>query len=175
MYYVPDFEDIFFGYECEIRTRLPRGLMAQMNGDPVQFTESWHPARVGISHMRTYDGTFQMEDLQRMWEEENIPNPKLYEVESYIENKALRTKYLTSEQIQLEGWVYLPGQQTRAGEKVFIRHPYLLRFNNRDRTVRITKRSEGDSLFYGVFPSINELRKVCKLIGTTTKETTQST
>jgi len=85
-----------------------------------------------------------------------------------LEKGRMRTPYLTKEQIEKEGWEVTIGHWTSfkknryfgiwLGDKICINLNDVLDDN-------FTEATSNGRLYYGKCPSINEFRKICKLLG----------
>jgi len=136
-YYTPDIEDIHIGYECEIY----RGQ------------DTWTKY------------IFQEEDLfGRFYEQGEKINLKKVE---------FRTPYLTKEQIESKGWeidkysfiiMDITNNNELGDEHLFrfFKNEFSIIFHNEKHTITI--RNKEDILYSGKCLSINEFRKICKLI-----------
>lgn len=90
-----------------------------------------------------------------------------------IENEVweIRTFYLTKEQIKSEGWKHIGGHMISNGKEVFTFKSYILEysFQNKKLVIKLCYGTgimiHPDTLFDGVCPSINEFRKIVKLLG----------
>ena len=150
-YYTPDISDLFVGYECEkaILDYSSTGLA------PV----GWEPYKIG-------------QDAN--WEK------GLREMETFIlwNTRSLRTPYLTKEQIESEGWKYegakdylLFGYDVMQGfHNAMEKGDYVIQGRSLfgSQHLKIFDRSDQEGahcVFEGFCPSINEFRKICKLLG----------
>lgn len=136
-YYTPDISDLFVGYECEFLE------------DPSQ--EKWTPfVFKNISSEPEHGWSITM--------------------------SSVRTPYLTKEQIEKEGWEETENNYVRVwGGYSFKKRNMSLRFSPTEGLLiinidfsRETTHPMGypdDSMFKGKCPSINEFRKICKLLG----------
>lgn len=70
----------------------------------------------------------------------------------------VRTQHLTPAQIEAEGWEQL-------AIKMYFRKGVYSLSDLGDGRYAIYNEASEDNLFYGRLPSINEFRKICKLIG----------
>lgn len=139
-YYTPDIEDLFVGYEFEF---------APSNDENVY---NW---KAGI--------------LQS-------PGANEYILDR-LKKGRLRTPYLTTEQIEKEGWERTENKfLNERGIEQFKKRHMFLNYDPSDKGLLIinldfsreTTRPMGypdDSSFKGRCPSINEFRKICKLMG----------
>jgi hypothetical protein len=151
-YYQPKLEDLYVGYECEEGSYIP-GTGGQLG--------NWQP-KVHEAFMTNDDYVAMDADVQR-----------------------LRTRYLTQKQIEDEGFeLYVksidlwfkfkesPVMETDIQE-FYGYKPYqlFLNYGAHDHKIKITCDFSGgcdfgssDTLFEGFCPSINELRKIFKLL-----------
>jgi hypothetical protein len=141
-YYIPDISDLFVGYELE--KRVAEGF----DFEPVKF-ENLIVIIQGNSTLSVGQ-----------------------QVDTLIKGGNIRTPYLTKEQIEKEGWnfydIYRDG-----GTSVFHKGSYMLEFYATNRMSGNTKIIihrrrgiiEAPNTFCGDCPSINEFRKICKLLG----------
>jgi hypothetical protein len=138
-YYTPEIEDLFVGYECELST---------MSG--------W---RTG-----TYPEIFKLnKELDEYGDDESV-----YSILMKTTHARMRTPFLSKEDVEKEGWRQIHWRE------------YIKEFEG--RTIHFSngqKESEDDEeylsvfgvhnkskiLFEGKCPSINEFRKICKLLG----------
>jgi hypothetical protein len=115
--------------------------------------ETWYSYDRKIFEPDIIDGKWQLDFLKQ-----------------YINDGALRTKYLTKEQIESEGWKFI-SSGTKRGH-CFYKKKYDLYFDNELGTVKIKNDKEDISYevesgikYDGQCPSINEFRKICKWVG----------
>lgn len=137
-YYTPEIEDLYQGYECEIKV-------------PVRIEEEWKTSNFVFGKISSIYPRFEWIDFQNT-------------VHSFSNTFKLqiRTSYLTKEQIENENWRYnggnvvdeyiFPSQNGRY--KLFVCENNLIEFYH----------GEHHLLFSGKCPSINEFRKICKLL-----------
>lgn len=147
-YYIPDIEDIHIGYECEI-----------------QSSWGWQKGTwPNILHEDTITGF-------------NIERKGI--VES-TKTAGLRTPYLTREQIEAEGWIFKSTNKRRYWYEIpdmFVDAPHspshqmlaaeLIHdpeYNTIAITVKLRSDFEYHTFFEGRCLSINEFRKICKLL-----------
>lgn len=138
-YYTPSVEDIHVGYDCEIYGQSTTKLIKNI---------SFHEVTVGL-HM----------EVGKSVGINQIPN--------LIKKEYIRTPYLTKEQIEKEGWEFYPNNLRCL---CFKQDDYHLYFFNQDNNHKI-KIGKGtppmwmNYYYYGHCPSINEFRKIVKLLG----------
>lgn len=157
-YYTPEIKDLFVGYECEHSTMMAsfdatnKRDVLLLNDDDVKKGE--------------------------LADHELIEYIKFIAEEDYDVSKFIRTMYLTKEQIVSEGWQY-----KREYSNIF--HFELgnvwdgktkggfLEYNIQSKILKITLKEVGEYTmdgpkisirFNGCCPSINEFRKICKLV-----------
>lgn len=160
-YYIPDIEDIYPGYKCEIYEQQSRKLIKDI---------AWHSITV---------------DIQYNEEGESVAMNRLPQL---LKNDKIRTRYLDRSDIEAEGWtMYIPAPHY--GNKYFIelkvdgiKCRYILQtFDNNQAYVRITSMlleqlpslKELGNLgvgaavmkYDGKLKSINELRKIQQWLG----------
>jgi len=147
LYYTPNIEDIFIGYECEINPS-------------AAYSNEWCPY---IFQVRYEDGCYR-----------NVGNTF-----DMLEDgcSAIRTKHLTKDQIESEGWKEDNSEVERGrySEETFsyyyrknIKGGFvdLLQFTRCPGVWNIRRYLIGeDQLYTGPIPSINELRYISKLLG----------
>lgn len=103
------------------------------------------------------------------WEKYKIPTPSLdlSSIFSMVYRNHIRTPYLTKEQIEKEGWKYK--WKLTKGDS-YVKEPFnLVCLNDYHIIIELIKREEGRFLesftkFAGECLSINEFRKICKLL-----------
>lgn len=136
-YYTPSIEDIHVGYECEI----------------YNANSEWFPITITLGHIFN-DLLFYTRDISK--ELTNL----------------FRTPYLTKEQIEEEGWLYknnsglLAFQRTKPelhSAKRINNELVFLKYNLNNHQLTFMKNS--GIIYDGVCPSINEFRKIVKLLG----------
>lgn len=148
-YYTPSIEDIHVGYKCEVYGQSTTKLIKNI---------SFHEVTVGL-HM----------EVGKSVGINQIPN--------LIKKEYIRTPYLTKEQIEKEGWVedtdhpIFSGSLSIKNDKA----TYLLRMIDKTniRIIRYTKPDHNNiwkmqqrsTIYDGDCPSINEFRKIVKLLG----------
>lgn len=146
-YYTPSIEDICVGYEGEI------------NWDS-SYNNIWTPFKIKVQ-----DGN-------------DAYTSELSEIVNAVHDgmSEVRTPYLTKEQIEAEGWEFSPnyeGIPYDPDELGFLKEmednltQYLLYYNPSTHHMRIEKIYDcgGEGwIFRGMCPSINEFRKLCKLL-----------
>ena len=151
-YYLPDIEDLYVGYQCEMKYSKYNEMMdvtltKDMIGD---YTGQWNDIRYAIEHQDTID-------------------------RHHIE---VRTKYLDSQDIESEGWVYkwvdteifgLEKQYTKTLEIDETTGKFtLMHCTDENRTINVYVKMEdrdyetedGDRIYNGQCKSKNELRKL---------------
>lgn len=152
-YYTPSIEDIHVGYKCEVYGQSTTKLIKNV---------SFHEVKVGL-HI----------EVGKSVGINQIPN--------LIKKGYIRTPYLTKEQIEKEGWVYKSSNGVRYWfEKLdmFIDAPHspshqilaaeLIHdpeYNTIQIKVKLRSDFEYHTFFEGNCPSINEFRKIVKLLG----------
>lgn len=171
-YYIPDIEDIFKGYECQVRKNIRMGIMERLNSEAPRFANDFTDVTVGYRYGIDDDKN----PIEAMWLDENMSHPQLNELEFYLKYGMLRTPYLTREQLEDCGFRTKPD----GGGRII-----LLDLVDSDSIMglyitsdsRLVLSSGGSRVFEGVCKSINELRRICKYTGAElrTKPTTQST
>jgi hypothetical protein len=80
----------------------------------------------------------------------------------------IRTPYLTKEQIEAEGWEIKYNHDVLVGfQKGEGMYPVLAEYNTESHhlTIRTGSWYPEETIYYGKCPSINEFRKICKLLG----------
>lgn len=144
-YYTPNIEDIRVGYECEI----------------------WEDGRVFIKGIITeiYQGTENTKRCLGLC----IDNGNGFLIDKYRE---IKTPYLIKEQIEAEGWNHISNIIEMPGMEP-IKHPSLgeMYFNkgafsfnlDENKEARIA-RGDGQYIYIGSCPSINEFRIITKLL-----------
>lgn len=148
-YYTPQLEDLHIGYECEIQTNY--GYEGFDNGKAEWIPEVMtYKIEGGYSHV--------LSDTINNADDGCIP---------------IRTKYLTKEQIENEGWKMIKylGKNPEEGIVFFTKdceegHYELEIAMNEQRNSYIMLRTERNQISYfrGNILSINEFRKILKLI-----------
>lgn len=142
LYYTPKVEDLHIGYECEILGQSTSKLIKKVD---------WHKVEVGFH--------------QEIGEKVGIN-----QVPGLIKAGKIRTPYLSAEQIKKEGWK-LRTEYTGYYRFVFEKGNSWLSFNPEERSILIMPIDpvkefyEYNLRYAGSCPSINEFRKICKLIG----------
>lgn len=77
---------------------------------------------------------------------------------AFIMVSSIRTPYLTPAQIEAEGWIYKGGSSYRKGD-------YLLKYlGGSSYSILDISLPIDEYVFLGRIPSINEFRKICKLL-----------
>lgn len=146
-YYTPSIEDIRVGYECERYS----GYGSHVTNDR-SHEDWWKPFQIKETDYYSHvEGGCEMDDIF-----------------GDLKNNRLRTPYLTKEQIENEGWVVVNDE----GENyiLFAKKDWSLTFWEYDGTsVRIEIyfgdfETDVPENFKGDCPSINELRKIVKLV-----------
>lgn len=136
-YYTPDIEDICVGYECE------------RDFSEIREAEDWKPTIIEQDDFKSF----------------------------FIED--IRVPYLTKEQIEAEGWKF-KGKSVdlwweKEGDfqignwtsyKIVMHYGMKGHVGNQDCRLYIYAEDRGDEhrLYEGNCPSINEFRKICKLL-----------
>lgn len=149
-YYTPDIEDLFVGYECEV-------------WDTHAYTpESWRKVKIGQAD--EYDtGSF--------------PNYGLF-IELADNTSRFRTSYITRDQIVAEGWKDITNPlsiNTWSFEKGNrfcgfrfndLKNPFVLYIIVKDPSIEEVTLGVPSEFFKFICPcpSINEFRKICKLL-----------
>lgn len=138
-YYTPKIEDLFVGYECQT---------AEVNWDLIPESY-WYPICITEKDLKeSRPRSFGHNDTYSIW---SFP---------------IRTPFLTKEQIEQEGWenrkniFFHTGQYGLYGVKIenFKNNPEKI------FKIRIVDLYLMEQLFYGMCSSINEFRKICKLL-----------
>lgn len=133
-YYTPQPEDLFVGYECE---KLLLDFSCQGEGCPKEWEH----------HVIGYD--LDLSDL-REGRHTILVDPRWY-----------RTSYLTPEQILAEGW----DEQGNKGPYHIENVTFLQEGKPRKILIVISRVDKnGHAMYSGLCPSINEFRKICKLL-----------
>lgn len=83
--------------------------------------------------------------------------------EYYIPKKLIRTKYLTQEQIEKEGWIYDENKDVYSKNDYFLKI-YTGYIDNRIMSFKISIFTPISKYYFGDCPSINEFRKIMKLL-----------
>lgn len=142
-YYTPNIEDFYVGYECEIKN----------SSDPISFEWEW------VKFKDNFD--FDMG---------KIGNDNDYDF-AYLRNDLkdgnIRTPYLTREQIEAEGW-----KKIHYREYIKDLEDITIHFFNGNKEEEHDEKylstfsihNKYYNLFEGDCPSINEFRKICKLL-----------
>jgi hypothetical protein len=159
-YYTPEFSDLYPGYECEI-LELHKEEFVPTGGGVEGCLDSLYRPHIIANRLSS--------------------NPEDYNFLRYImlvENKSLRTPYLSKAQVQKE----LKGfEMTLGGSYIFTREGYYrpnwlnpaastvrIYFNPNERWVKVEIKCVGyevwDTIFECGVPSINEFRKIMKLL-----------
>lgn len=152
-YYTPDISDLFLGYECEkIERDYSRHISIHINSeDPKDWDSAW--------------GKIYQSDLFNS-------KPYILKQEDIIEflglakgfhRSQIRTPYLTREQIEKDGWSF---NKDNYGSLEFSNWDYEMSYRSVTRILNIIKGGSKPptELYYGKCPSINEFRKICKLV-----------
>lgn len=167
-YYTPSIDELFVGYECEIR-RIYHwqewGILHQIRNEPV-ISDVWAPVIVGYEYPVSPPGEFKLIDIEAMVKRTEAPHPTVDGCKPYIEKQLLRTPYLTVEAIEKEGWknkkITKPFVMQHF-EKTVDGEGYVLVF--KEGYIGIYPNTVGtDCLFRGRCKSVNELRKAEKMI-----------
>lgn len=155
-YYIPEIEDLFVGYECE------KLIVLTEETDKNVYKSNW------VSH------TITSVDFS------NIDTPSYEAMVFRLIN--VRTPYLTKEQIEKEGWEVTNEGVDSCGNEIFFKEyknklnifnvKYYLEFThcNGNFGIRLYMQKSlfDDSvishLYCGNCPSINEFKKICKLL-----------
>ena len=148
-YYTPNPEDIYSSYECEML--LPTN---DEDGETDYDNQTWQ--KISLHYKcPTFDGPYF--DL----------DGGIYE--DIVQGK-VRTPYLTTEQIQKEGWVY-KSENGLVIHHRFEKYNYIIHWYWIDKKIIISKKRDLydnhyiiDMLYDGFCPSINEFRTIMKLL-----------
>ena len=170
-YFTPEIEDIFVGYEFEFLESgysYPVELLAD---NQVKLLSA--PTKTEIWKKDIYDVlSFSYPDEE---ESEEVGNNLKY----YIDNKQIRVPYLTTEQIEDEGWEHIASYRD-GGTRIFSynnkKYTYEITFRGRTHLTPSDKiviteiretvdRPVRDNIFNGECKDINTLRKLIKLLG----------
>jgi len=133
-YYIPEIEDIFIGYECEIYEQSTTKLIKKID---------WHKVKVYIGNSE-YGETAAIN---------KIPN--------YLKQNKVRVSYLTKEQIIAEGWkdITLPESYSEH----FMKNNCKIQWLPNKKGIYIAQDLE--IIYKGFCKSINEFRKIIKMLG----------
>lgn len=163
-YYTPDISDLFIGYECEIRIGSSAFYIMDMSENaekPIEKKSDDIPTFLPYIIGQGY---------------ENITITRAI---SEISRDGIRTPYLTKEQIEAEGWVFLPdnsqedwlefrAQKKRLGvtpsEDAWNMVIYCPTVQKLLILMRYTNDFEEETFYDGQCKSINEFRKIIKWI-----------
>jgi len=157
-YYIPNIEDIHIGYECEFHGMTTGGIYF-FNEDGTKNEKTsiephiqiWYPITCGLE----------------IWSNDRTPE----DIFKLIKNNQIRTPYLTREQIKNEGWVIISKKSDNNytyGNKGYLGTE--LRYDSGYCTLAIYNTILGGGkdvtypAFYGECKSINEFRKIIKMI-----------
>lgn len=146
-YYTPDISDFFVGYECEI--------LYPFNKAETEYSFKYNP---NPSEDRWVEHVFKHGHIDS-WEGILIET-----IDEY------RTSYLTKEQIEAEGWTLLPPSSylpyARPEEQLdrLYKNGWSIQHKPFKKILVIINHVEMIQ-YFGKCPSINEFRKICKLIG----------
>ncbi len=156
-YYTPAIEDLFIGYECEL---MNYGEYASTWDGPLEMSPNWEKTTMDWGFMRLVEHSSSLLPLDRI----------------------IRTPYLTKEQIEAERWsyfgLYSEPQKEELNEGVIkfrkegkdISYILTYDFNTHKMIVLPIEFGEYAStmsyqiVFDGLVTSINELRKIIKLL-----------
>lgn len=170
-YYTPDISDLFVGYETE-KIKLDfsshTDLFLPEGATQEEYNKVWddyYTSRVEFfTPIESEPHLLQLDDFRRFQASERIMNP----IRGFI-----RTPYLTKEQIEGEGWKYTGRSVDIWFEKEgdfqignWTSYKVRMHYGEDQRLFIHAVDSGGEHyLFEGKCPSINEFRKICKLIG----------
>jgi hypothetical protein len=145
-YFIPTKEDIRIGYECEI------DFAQKVKGD------NWQPYTIGEG--------YEDVSLNRVVQEAR------YDHDPFFQESRIRVPYLTREQIEADGGVFIGGYTpmlSRRSEYDLGKY-HRLEYSEETKKATIYSRDEfGEFTAHGVkysgfIPSINELRYISKLL-----------
>lgn len=118
-----------------------------------------------------YEGEYQrLDDRPDKWRK--IVYDGCCDPHCFANDFCVRTPYLTREQIEAEGWkCYDTPADVMKFEDGFLlyRNNINLRYFNSTKQLRLLKKPM-DIFFEGHCPSINEFRRICKMVGIEKKE-----
>lgn len=150
-YYTPQIEDLFIGYECEVYNQCTNKLIKKVE---------WNTVKVAL-HGETGNSI------------------GITQCKNYLKNEKLRTKYLTKEQIEAEGWspekilwegkdeqdIHVDGFSKSISEILWYDFLFeegkitIIKKYYRNEVAQVC-----ETIFSGNCPSINEFRKIQKLL-----------
>ena len=141
-YFVPEISDLRVGYECEIYEQSTNKLIKKID---------WHPVKVIIGNSK-YGKSIAIN---------RIPN--------YLKQDKIRVSYLTKEQIESEGWKFngtgFIGVDNKEIEVYNKKNCELRKYKNEFITIaQFIENQLIDILYKGTCKSINELRRIQKLL-----------
>ena len=128
-YFTPDIEDLCIGYECEYNFARA-------------YTDEFHFVKIGYKNVTPGEGgyTNELTDMIHLIDDGAA---------------AIRVPYLTKEQIEAEGWVYV------SMDMCWIKNGIELYFQ-KDNKIEIL--DQPNFLFQGECKDINTFRKIIKLL-----------
>lgn len=155
-YFTPTIEDLHVGYECEIL--------------PINESLGWERGK--LSYYSGHEGP-GLHNLYPFWYTTRISNYGRIMIHDF---KHIRVPYLTTEEIEKEGWDAWKGEGDVTpydllmywGAYKFEKPNYILIFSWRQRDITIYKKPDvfknTEQIFKGSCPSINEFRTIMKLL-----------
>lgn len=149
LHFTPSPEDIHIGYECEYEQE--RWKYEMEDGTFVSLSTERSP-RNAERFKETYI---------HQWAPIKIGNE--YDLSYVFKQKAIRTAYLTEDQLKQEGWIQNDGTWTK-GDFVISAIINLLRDGSRRKqSMGINRKTQ--TVYVGEVRCINDLRRISKLIG----------
>lgn len=168
LHYTPSIEDIFVGYEAELNWCTMSGLIVDLETDEDEIivsedTKLWETIVCGYN--------------ETVFDSKHTPQ----QFHNLIKLGRLRTPYLTPIQIEKEGWNSWRGSENVTPFNLFMLwgayrfeiDGYILIYERRKHSITIYEKknkTEGDypnnwdQIYKGLCPSINEFRKIMKLL-----------
>lgn len=166
-YYTPDREDLFDGYECEVYFCNKVGneiVSPAITYSPFQWSKEY------VDNLKKVTSTYQYL-REKDWENGKLNALLLTRIITDWSNthSIIRTKYLTREDIEKEGWVY---NGNNGGFPSFYKgnintNYYQIRLVNEILEIAdygMKNPGRRNPLFFGKCKSVNEFRKLCKML-----------